>query len=157
MGGDQSGIGCEFGVEGSGADKHGGIMIDKLDAVLLNPIEIRHIFRREHPGVDGLQHNEQRVFSGEDAGHVIVGVILLGRRAVIGVQFLIDRSVLHPVVQTGGHRKAAPQVLVDAADGQGTVYVVHILIDVPVGIDRCGIPDNEPLLQRSNQPLWFLW
>ena len=74
--GQEAGVDNELGVEGARGDVGGGVVVGKHQALLLHRLQIRHIVH--HPGVDGLQLDEDQVLPRQDAGHGVALVAPAG-------------------------------------------------------------------------------
>lgn len=141
---DHAGIRRKLRVERCRREEDRRVVIPEIHALLLQPVEIRHILRRHEPVVNGFHHDQDQVLARKRTGHGRIGRLLrVGRVVVVQLRdALIRRRVLRP----DRHDRAAHRVLVQAGQQQAAVGVGKFRIGICKRVVALGIIPRKILI-----------
>ena len=140
---DHAGIRGKLRVERCRREEDRRVVIPEIHALLLQPVEIRHILRRHEPVVDGFHHDQDQVLARKRAGHQRVGRLLRVGRVVV-VQ-LRDPLSVRRRLRPDRHDRAAHRVLVQTGEHQAAVGVGKLRIGICKRVVALGIVPCEIL------------
>ena len=140
-GGEQAGVGHKLRVEGARRDVSRGVVVGEGDRLRLQLGQVGHVGLLEHPGVNGLQLDQDDVFPCQQAGVLVVrlGGLVLGHILVHLLPLLVTHGV-------GGEHlpdQVPDGVLVQAADHEGVGAVAEFVVGLAPVILLGGLPDHR--------------